>query len=81
MLTEDLREVGGEEFVGVISIKGMLSPKGYSWLSSQPEVFLIDIMKQVLTDELSGKANGKPIEVLLESPYWFVENYTWGKAP
>lgn len=81
MLTEDLREVGGEEFVGVISIKGTLSPKGYSWLSSQPDVFLIDVMKQVLADKLIGKANGKPIEVLLESPYWFVENlYSWGKT-
>ncbi len=80
MLTEDLREVGGEEFAGVISIKGALSPKGYSWLSSQPEVFLVDVMKRVLADELSGKASGKPIEVLLESPYWFVENYTWSEA-
>lgn len=76
MLSEDLREAGGEEFAGVISVKGNLPSQSYSWLNSQSEVFLVDVMRQVLADKLSDKAKGKPIGVLLESPYWFVENYS-----
>lgn len=69
-------EAGGKDFAGVISIKGKLPSPSLEWLSELPEVFLVDLMGQVLmNDVVKGFRQDKPVRVLLESPYWFIENF------
>lgn len=76
MLTEDLQEAGGKDFAGVISIKGKLPSSSLEWLSELPEVFLVDLMGQMLMNYVvKGFRQDKPVRVLLESPYWFIENF------
>lgn len=74
---QSLKRMGGKgaeagNLKGVISAEVTLTASGYQGLISSPDVYMIDLSDAMIRNELAGQY--EPLDVILNSPYWFMEN-------